>query len=96
MRAFRIRENSMIPSGLPRNDELYHLTTEDVNKIKIRLGLPLDKKIILYVPTWRESTDKGKTCAIKPPIDASKWEKELKDEYIVLFVCMHIQTLYWV
>lgn len=91
MRAFRIREDSMIPTVLPRNDELYNLTTEYVNKNKVRLGLPLDKKIILYVPTWRESTDKGKTCAIKPPIDANKWEKELKDEYIVLFR-MHAYT----
>ena len=32
------------------------------------------------------STDNGKTCAIKPPIDhGGKWEAELKDDYIVLF-----------
>ena len=90
-RAFRTREEAMIPTGLPRNDELYKVTPEAVKAIKERLGLPLDKKIILYAPTWRESTDNGKTCAIAPPIDAKKWEKELKDDYIVLFR-MHAYT----
>lgn len=90
-RAFRTREDAMIPTGLPRNDELYCVTPEEIISIKERLGLPLDKKIILYAPTWRESTDNGKTCTIKPPIDAKKWEMELKDDYIVLFR-MHAYT----
>ncbi|NLD95312.1 MAG: CDP-glycerol--glycerophosphate glycerophosphotransferase [Fibrobacter sp.] len=91
MRAFRTRENAMIPTGLPRNDELYHTTPEEIKSIKERLGLPLVKKIILYAPTWRESTDNGITCSIKPPIDVKKWDKELKDDYIVLFR-MHAYT----
>ena len=90
-RAFQTREDAMIPTGLPRNDELYHITPEEVKLIKEKLGLPLDKKIILYAPTWRESTDNGKTCAIKPPINAYKWEKELKDDYVILFR-MHAYT----
>lgn len=81
----------MIPTGLPRNDELYRVTSQEIKDIKERLGLPLDKKIILYAPTWRDSTDNGKTYAIKPPIDAKRWEKELKDDYIVLFR-MHTYT----
>lgn len=91
MNAFRTREDAMIPTGLPRNDELYRVTSEEIKTIKERIGLPLDKKIILYVPTWRESSDNGKTCSIKPPIDAIKWENELKDDYVVLFR-MHAYT----
>ena len=72
----------MIPTGLPRNDELYHVTPNEIGSLKDKLGLPRDKKIILYAPTWRESTDNGKTCAIKPPINTKKWETELKDNYI--------------
>ena len=90
-RAFCVKENAMIPTGLPRNDELYRVTPEEVKVIKKRLGLPVDKKIILYAPTWRESTDNGKTCAIKPPINTEKWEEQLKDCYIVLFR-MHAYT----
>lgn len=90
-RAFKIREEALIPTGLPRNDELYRVTTQEVQQIKERLSLPLDKKIILYVPTWRDSTDKGKTCAIKPPINTKKWEDTLKNDYIILFR-MHAYT----
>lgn len=84
-RAFNVREEALIPTGLPRNDELYKVDDEKILSIKKRLGLPLDKKIILYAPTWRDSTDNGATYAIKPPIDTMKWERELGDEYIVLF-----------
>lgn len=91
IRAFRTLEEAMIPAGLPRNDELYRVTNEEIVDIKKKLGLPVNRKIILYAPTWRESTDSGRTCAIKPPIDVLKWEHELKDEYIVLFR-MHAYT----
>ena len=80
-----MREEALIPTGLPRNDELYKMDEEMICAIKERLGLPLSKKIILYAPTWRDSTDNGATYSIKPPIDTKKWEKELGDEYIVLF-----------
>lgn len=90
-RAFKVREEAMIPTGLPRNDELYKVTPEEVRDLKRRLGLPLDKIIILYAPTWRDSTDNGKTCAIKPPVDAKKWEAKLKRDYVVLFR-MHAYT----
>lgn len=83
--AFNTREEAMIPTGYPRNDELYRVTREEVERLKNKLGLPGDKKIILYAPTWRDSTDNGKTCAIKPPIDVKYWAERLNDQYIVLF-----------
>lgn len=85
LRAFRTQEQSMIPSGLPRNDELYSVGEERILEIRQRLGLPLDKRIILYAPTWRDSTDSGNTYVIKPPINTTLWEKELSSDYIVLF-----------
>ena len=85
MRAFNVREDALIPTGMPRNDDLYNVTNEEIICIKKRMGLPLDKKIILYAPTWRDSTDHGATYAIKPPINTKYWEEQLKDEYIVLF-----------
>lgn len=85
IRGFRTREEAMIPSGYPRNDTLYYVTPDEVMELKKKMGLPTDKKIILYAPTWRDSTDNGKTCAIKPPIDVKYWEARLKEKYIVLF-----------
>lgn len=83
--AFRVREKAFIPTGLPRNDVLYHVSEEQIVSIKKRLGLPLDKMIILYAPTWRDSNDGGGSYAIKPPVTASKWVEALGDDYMLLF-----------
>lgn len=78
------RDDACIPYGPPRNDVLYHTTNEDVVEIKKKLGLPLDKKLILYAPTWRDSSDGGKTYAMRPPVDMKKFKNALKDDYIFL------------
>ena len=85
MRDFNVREDALIPTGLPRNDELYHVTNDEKIRIKKKLGLPLDKKVIMYAPTWRDSYDKGASYAIKPPMDLKKWERNLGGEYVLLF-----------
>lgn len=92
MRSFNASESIMLASGLPRNDVLYRVSPEDVTKKKKDLGLPRDKKVILYVPTWRDSDDHGKTYSLKPPINIEKWESQLKDEYVVLFRTHHYTT----
>ncbi len=84
-RAFRVKEESLIPTGLPRNDDLYHVTEMEIEDIKNRLGLPKDKKIILYAPTWRDSTDRGNSYSIKPPITMEKWVERLSSDYVILF-----------
>ena len=78
------RDDACIPYGPPRNDELYHTTTEEIENIKKKLGLPSDKKLILYAPTWRDSDDGGKTYAMRPPLDMAKVEAALKDEYVLI------------
>ena len=84
IRDFLCREDAMIPTGLPRNDTLYKTTADEVISLKKKMGLPLNKKILLYTPTWRDSTDMGKTYTINPPLTVKYWEKELKDDYIML------------
>lgn len=84
-RAFGVLDEALIPTGLPRNDALYNVTKEQVAKLKERLGLPLDKRIILYAPTWRDSNDNGGSYVIKPPITVKKWEEVLGKDYVVLF-----------
>lgn len=91
MRAFNIKKEAMIPTGIPRNDELYHVDEDEIVALKEKLGLPLDKKVIMYAPTWRDSTDHGKTCSITPPISVDKWEKELGSDYVIIFR-MHAYT----
>ena len=83
--AFRADEHSFLRCGMPRNDILWNPSEDKAMELRQKLHLPLDKKIILYAPTWRESTDGGKTYAIAPPINLKKWEMRLGEEYIVLF-----------
>lgn len=85
IRDFNAKADNIIMHGLPRNDILYSHSVEDIMKIRENLNIPKDKKIILYAPTWRESTDKGNSYSINSEIDIKKWEKELKEEYVLLF-----------
>ena len=84
-RSFNVTERQLLKSGMPRNDALYNTTEEEIRSLKEKMGLSLDKKVILYAPTWRDSKDGGKSYQIKPPIDLALWEKELGDRYILLF-----------
>lgn len=91
-RAFKVKAGNLLLSGLPRNDELYHVNAEKVAEMRKRLNVPEGKKLLLYAPTWRESEDGGKTYNLAPPVDFRKWEKELGDEYVMLFRAHHFTT----
>lgn len=84
MRDFGVREEALITTGYPRNDMLYSADREEIARIKEKLSLPRDKKIILYAPTWRETVDGGSTYQLAPPIDWGKWKEKLSDGFVVL------------
>ncbi|WP_371069573.1 CDP-glycerol glycerophosphotransferase family protein [Sediminibacillus sp. JSM 1682029] len=84
-RAFDYK-NAIIETGYPRNDYL----TRNNNKEKIRylkekLNLPLNKKIMLYAPTWRDNNfySKGK-YKFDLQLDLERLREEFEDEYIIL------------
>lgn len=88
--AFNASESSYLRCGMPRNEELWLANNDVKTSLRKKLRIPDNKKIILYAPTWRDSTDGGKSYVIKPPIDFMKWENVLGDEYIVLFRAHHL------
>lgn len=90
--AFNAKESTYLRCGMPRNEALWLANETDKEQARKSLGIPEGKKVILYAPTWRESTDGGRTYAIKPPIHFDKWKKELGDAYIVLFRAHHQTT----
>ena len=91
-KAFGVPEEKIVLAGLPRNDELAkNITIKEKNKIKEKLNIPMDKKVILYVPTYREFDNNKYKNYIKPPIEINKWKKQLKDDYILLFR-IHYET----
>lgn len=72
-------------TGLPRNDDLTTVTENEIASIKDRLGIPKSKKVILYAPTFREfSRAEDGRNALGIPIDFSKWEATLGQEYVLL------------
>lgn len=90
--AFRAKEKSYLRCGLPRNEELWQVTDEKKSILRKQLGIPDNKKVILYAPTWRESNDGGRSYEIKPSINFAQWREHLGDEYIVLFRAHHQTT----
>ncbi len=53
--AFWYENGEILECGLPRNDKLFSYTDEDIKTIKAKLGVPQNKKIVLYAPTFRHS-----------------------------------------
>ena len=85
-RVFNVKKENIIQCGLPRNDELACKdNNEEILLIKKELNIPLDKKIIMYAPTYREYTRDSNGCYICPPINLKYWEDKLSDKYVILF-----------
>lgn len=76
-------EKDMLRTGYPRTDILFNNSDEDIKNIKLKLGLPLDKKIILYTPTWRVKKK------FDMQLDLEKMREKLSDDYIILVRLHH-------
>ena len=84
-RIFHATKESILLCDLPRNDVLLRYSKENCNLVKSKLGIPLEKKVILYVPTYREYlVDDQNNTFFKPPIDLKKWEIKLSDKYVLI------------
>lgn len=84
-RAFQFK-GTIIESGYPRNDFLINANDErTIFILKEKLNIPLNKKVILYAPTWRDNQyhSKGK-YAFNLQLDLDYFKKELGDDYVVL------------
>lgn len=84
LKDYNALEENLLFSGRPREDSLYKLTEEKIKKYRKQLNIPENKKVIIYAPTWRESTNAGKSYSINLPIDITKWRSQLQEEYVVL------------
>ncbi|WP_066387565.1 bifunctional glycosyltransferase/CDP-glycerol:glycerophosphate glycerophosphotransferase [Neobacillus mesonae] len=83
-RAFKFN-NEMLEYGYPRNDILYSARKDEISsKVKKSLGIPEDKKVILYAPTWRDDEyyEPGK-YKFQIQLNLKKMKEELGDKYVV-------------
>ncbi|WP_455540004.1 CDP-glycerol glycerophosphotransferase family protein [Terrisporobacter sp.] len=97
-RAFKF-DNPILEYGYPRNDLMYHPNKDEVSrKLKEKLGIPLDKKIVLYAPTWRDDEFfKPGKYKFNLEIDLRRLREELGDQYFFVlrthyFIANHIDV----
>ncbi|TDM12402.1 CDP-glycerol glycerophosphotransferase family protein [Macrococcus lamae] len=86
-RAFGVNREIIIETGYPRNDRL--ITSQNnlnkINDIKRRLNLPLNKKIVMYAPTWRDDDFvKLGTYQFKLQLDLNLLKEHLGSDTILL------------
>lgn len=80
-RAFKLTEENIKLFGLPRNDFLMLATDKEQMKIKVKLGIPREKKVILYAPTYRDNHG----YVMDKVLNFKKWYEILGDDYVILF-----------
>ena len=83
-KAFRMKEEQIIPIGLPRADFFF----DEEEKARVRDNILKDypvlegKKVILYAPTFRGSGKKRADFELK--FDYDQLARELSDEYVIV------------
>ncbi len=97
-RAFKF-EKEMLEFGYPRNDILYTKNNkDDILNLKQKMQLPVDKKVILYAPTWRDDEYYGAgKYKFNLKFDLGRLKDSLGDEYVVAirmhyFIADQIET----
>ena len=78
-------ENIFIEKGYPRNDYLFNYKKSDIKKIKKELNIPLNKKVILYAPTFRDNQVNENGYTYNVELDFNKLKNEFSKEYVILF-----------
>lgn len=82
------KKNKVLEIGYPRNDYMVNsMNDAEVQKaIKKHLGIPEDKKLALYAPTWRDSDYKtGVGYVFDNLIDFDELQKMISNEWVILF-----------
>ena len=86
--AFRLKqlglEHILVETGYPRNDLLYRYDEEFARAQKQQLGIPEDKKVILYAPTFRDNQHDGAGYTYDLALDFDRLRDALGEEYVIL------------
>jgi len=83
--AFDVKEDKILEVGYPRVDCLVNVESDKILELKKFYGLPMDKKVILYAPTWRDDTFGINGYRFDLAVNFSKWKEELGEDTVVLF-----------
>lgn len=86
-------EGEVIEAGSPRADALVRPDAERIAEVRRRLGLPEGKKVVLYMPTWRENCEGwsgGYKLDLRIDLDAAR--RELGEDHVLLIRGHHYVT----
>ncbi|MFD9336955.1 CDP-glycerol glycerophosphotransferase family protein [Streptomyces sp. NPDC060028] len=78
-------DGEVIEVGSPRTDALVRPDAQRIAEVRRRLGLPEGKKVVLYMPTWRENCE-GWSGGYKLDlrIDLEEARRELGEDHVLL------------
>lgn len=80
------REDTILEIGYPRNDLLTSFTEEYVQETKSRLGIPLNKRVVLYAPTFRDDQhEAGVGYTLESAVDFDLLRDQLAEDHVILF-----------
>jgi CDP-glycerol glycerophosphotransferase len=87
-------DGKLLRVGYPRNDLLVNKAadTDYVVEAKRRLGLPLDRTIVLYAPTFRANDRRGNTD-YELPFDLDRLGAALRDDVFLLVRTHYLDRL---
>ncbi len=78
---FNAKDENLLYSGRPREDELLTFDESTTKYVCEKLNIPEGKKVLLYMPTWREYGN--------IELNTELWETQLSDEYVMLVRAHH-------
>jgi CDP-glycerol glycerophosphotransferase len=81
------RNNLILEIGYPRNDAIVNEVgnRKKVSKLKQALGIPSDKKILLYAPTYRDDSYKTATGYVQHiSLDIEMLRNSIGEDWVVL------------
>jgi len=80
------REHVVFEAGYPRNDLLLNYNENDIIKTKGRLGIPENKKVILYAPTFRDNKyESAEGYVYDLNLDFERLQEEFGEDHVVIF-----------
>lgn len=89
-RVFKYR-GEVLECGYPRNDILVNNVENKnlMNSLKVKLGLDINKKVVLFAPTWRESSSL-QDIQESLNMNFETLQESLSDEYVVVLRLHHL------
>ncbi|MER8235955.1 CDP-glycerol glycerophosphotransferase family protein [Streptomyces sp. NPDC094049] len=98
-RAFRLRDEVLLPVGYPRNDGLSAARRAETatgrrerGPLAAELGIDPDKRVLLYAPTFR-SAPGGKVRAFRAPFDIEEFADRFGDTHTLLIRTHYLNSV---